>query len=61
MQPIEQSPYVPAKDGSVKLAMWKRIDVVQDVLGEAERAEAKSIGLITTEEYEALVERGHVG
>jgi hypothetical protein len=61
MQPGEQSPYLPAENGSAKLAMWERIDVVQDVLGEADRAEAKCIELITNEEYEALVARGHLG
>ncbi len=61
MRPVEQSPYVPGEDGSVKLALWKRIDVVQDVLTEADRAEAESIGLITTGEYEARVERGDLG
>ena len=45
----------------MKLALWKRIDVVQDVLTEADRAEAESIGLITTGEYEARVERGDLG
>ena len=58
MQPVEQSPYVPAEDGSAKLALWKRIDVVQDVLAAADCAEAESIGLITTEEYETRVARG---
>lgn len=61
MQPVEPSPYVPAEDGSAKLAMWKRIDIVQDVLSEADRAEAQSIGLLTTEEYEARVASGELG
>ena len=61
MQPVEQSPYVPAEDGSVKFALWKRIDVIQDVLNEVDRAEAESIGLITTGEYEARVARGDLG
>ena len=58
MQPVEQSPYVPAEDGSAKFALWKRIDLIQDVLNEADRAEAESLGLITSEEYEARVARG---
>jgi len=58
MQPLEQSPYLPQKDGSVSLALWKRIDILQDVLGAKDRAEAESIGLITVEEYEAYVARG---
>ncbi len=58
MQPVEQSPYVPAEDGSVKLALWKRIDVIQDVLTDLDRTEAEAIGLITTAEYEDYVVRG---
>ena len=60
IQRVEQSPYLPAEDGSATLAMWKRIDIVQDVLCESERAEAQSIGLITVEDYEARVERGEL-
>ncbi|MHC4993448.1 MAG: pyridoxamine 5'-phosphate oxidase family protein [Planctomycetota bacterium] len=58
LDPAERSPYLPAEDGTTKLAMWKRIDVVQEVLCESDRAEARSLGLITVEEYEARVERG---
>ena len=58
MQPLEQSPYLPQKDGLVSLALWKRIDILQDVLGAKDRAEAEPIGLITVEEYEAYVARG---
>ena len=58
MEPVEQSPYVPAGDGSAKLALWKRIDVVQDVLCEADRQEATFLGLITNEDYEARVAKG---
>jgi hypothetical protein len=61
MQLVEQSPYLPRKDGSAQLAMWKRIDIVQDVLTEADRAEAANVGLITPEDYEARVERGELG
>ena len=58
MQGVEQSPYVPADDGTVKFALWKRIDVVQDVLSKDDQVEAVSIGLITAEEYERLIVRG---
>lgn len=58
MQSAEQSPYLPQEDGSAKLALWKRIDLVQDVLSAADQAEANAIGLITAEEYEASVTRG---
>ena len=58
MQPLEQSPYLPGKDGAVSLALWKRVDLIQDVLTAEDRAEAGSLGLITLEEYEAYVARG---
>ena len=58
MSPSEQSPYVPVVDGTAKFALWKRIDVIQDVMSAAENAEAESMGLITIEEYEALVAQG---
>ena len=58
MQPLEQSPYLPGKDGAVSLALWKRVDLIQDALTAEDRAEAESLGLITLEEYEAYVARG---
>ncbi len=58
MQSLEESPYLPGKDGNTALALWKRIDIVQDVLKSQDRAEAESLGLITVEEYEAYVARG---
>ena len=58
MQPLEQSPYLPGKDGAVSLALWKRVDLIQDVLTAEDHAEAESLGLITLEEYEAYVARG---
>jgi predicted pyridoxine 5'-phosphate oxidase superfamily flavin-nucleotide-binding protein len=61
LQPLEQSPYLPADDGSVKLALWKRIDAIQDVLTDADRAAAEALGIITVEDYEARVERGDLG
>ena len=58
MQELEASPYLPGKDGKVSLALWKRVDLVQDVLREEDRAEAKVLGLITIEEYENYVANG---
>lgn len=58
MSMAAQSPYVPNQDGSARLALWKRIDVVQDVINPADRAEAESLGLISVEEYEAMVANG---
>jgi hypothetical protein len=61
MQPVEVSPHVPNPDGSAKIALWKRIDMVQDVLSDADRKGAESIGLISGEEYQDYVSRGDPG
>lgn len=61
MQSVAASPYVPADDGSMKFALWKRIDVIQDVISETDRAEARSQGLITVEDYQARVDSGDLG
>lgn len=61
MQGVEQSPYLPDQEGSSRLALWKRIDLVQDVLNEADQAEAASSGLITVEAYEEMLARGDLG
>ena len=58
MQPIEQSPYIPDATGRFQIALWKRIDLMQDVLTDSDRAEAESLGLITIEDYEARVAAG---
>ena len=58
MNPVEQSPYVPNADGSAKFALWKRIDAIQDVITDADRAEAERVGIITVETYEAHLARG---
>ena len=60
MQLTEASPYLPAEDGTAQLALWKRIDGVQDVLTEQDRSEAELQGLISVEEYDSLVNRGEV-
>lgn len=54
----DQSPYIPAKDGTIPLALWKRVDLVQDVITNKDRAEAESLGIITIDEYEANVANG---
>jgi hypothetical protein len=48
------------EDGSYKLAPWKRIDVLQDVITDSERKEAEALGLITPEEYAEMEGRGEV-
>ena len=60
MTPLEQSPYLPSEDGSVQLALWKRIDAIQDVLPQADRDAASAAGLITTDEYESRLTRGEL-
>ena len=51
MQPVEASPHVPDAQGRSPFALWKRIDVLQDVLTDADRTQAQSLGLITIDEY----------
>ena len=58
MQPLAKSPYLPGEDGKASLALWKRVDLIQDVLRAEDRLEAESLGLITIEEYEACVASG---
>jgi len=38
--------------------LWKRADLVQDVITDEDRKKAESLGLITIEEYEADVASG---
>jgi len=60
MTPMEESPYLPAEDGTARLALWKRIDLMQDVLGDADRARAEEAGLITIQEYGQRVAAGEL-
>jgi hypothetical protein len=53
-----ESPYTPTQDGMIPLALWKRIDLVQDVITDKDRAEAEALGIITIDEYEAYVSAG---
>jgi predicted pyridoxine 5'-phosphate oxidase superfamily flavin-nucleotide-binding protein len=51
--------HVPDAKGCASLPSWKRIDMVQDVLGADERAAVDAAGgTITPEEYEARLARG---
>ena len=58
MDLTEQSPYIPEKDGTIPLALWKRVDLVQDVITDEGREKAESLRFITIEEYEANVASG---
>ncbi|MDH3786425.1 MAG: pyridoxamine 5'-phosphate oxidase family protein, partial [Acidobacteriota bacterium] len=60
MTPTELSTFLPRDDGSYKLAPWKRIDILQEVITDEERAEAAKLGLITAEEYAGMEARGEV-
>lgn len=60
MEPKELSPFLPREDGSYKLAPWKRIDALQDVITESDRNDAEAMGLITAEEYAEMEARGEV-
>lgn len=54
---VETSPYVPAADGSQPLPSWKRIDLMQPVLPEADRV-AIDGETITAEEYAERLANG---
>ena len=60
MSPEQASPYVPNAQGEVPLALWKRVDLLQDVLSEADREQAQQLGLISIEEYESRVAAGRL-
>jgi len=49
------SPAIPKPDGDFPLALWKRIDFLQDVLAERDREQAQIEGVISIETYEALL------
>jgi len=54
---LETSPYVPAADGSQPLPSWKRIDLMQPVLPEADRT-AVDGDTITGDEYAERLANG---
>jgi len=58
MASAESSPHVPDAEGGAKLALWKRIDAMQDVLNPADRESAEAAGLISLQEYQRRVEAG---
>ena len=60
MQKVDSSSYVPDKDGNSRIALWKRIDGMQDVLNAQDRDAAQAAGLITEAEYAAMIGAGEV-
>lgn len=56
---LETSVFAPTANHTPPVASWKRIDLVQDVIPEADKAGvAAAGGTITLEEYEAKVKSG---
>ena len=57
-QRVGQSKYVPVEGKETPLALWKRADIVQEVIKPEERAQAEKEGILTLPEYEARVMSG---
>ncbi len=55
---LNPSRYVPREPGKTPLANWKRIDDIQDILNDSDRAKAKAAGYITMDEYFGMVAAG---
>ena len=56
---IEASPYVPDAEGNTPHPAWKRIDFVQDALGEEDQARTAAVGgPITIDDYGAALASG---
>ncbi len=53
---VEASRFVPRAGSPAPLPDWKRIDMMQDVLSEGDRARAEAAGLITLRQYAELQE-----
>jgi|TARA_B100000315_G_scaffold211516_1_gene208356 hypothetical protein len=60
MRAISTSPHIPDTSGYATPALWKRIDVMQDILSAADAAAAREAGLITEQDYAALLAEGAV-
>ncbi|KQP58803.1 pyridoxamine 5'-phosphate oxidase family protein [Methylobacterium sp. Leaf108] len=55
---LEQNRYVPTPEKETPLALWKRLDMVADVIPDEDRARVATEGRIELPEYEARVARG---
>ncbi|MDL2338620.1 MAG: pyridoxamine 5'-phosphate oxidase family protein [Pseudomonadota bacterium] len=55
---VDSSKYVPQPSRTTPLASWKRLGMVQDVLGAGDRQRAEQEGLIELSDYEQRVARG---
>ena len=54
------SPYIPDKVDESPIALWKRLDVMQDVLNDSDSARALTVGLFSIEAYQQMVSEGDV-
>ena len=52
-QKVDKAEHVPREGLETPLALWKRIDMLQPLLSEADQTRAKAAGYITAEDYEA--------
>ncbi|MGY2047529.1 pyridoxamine 5'-phosphate oxidase family protein [Methylobacterium sp. JK268] len=55
---VAESRYVPRADRETPLAVWKRLDMLQDVLAEPDASRARAEGVIDVEDYTARLLRG---
>lgn len=55
---VEQSRYVPKPDAETPLAQWKRLDMVQEVISDEDRARVAQEGVLDLDAYGAKVMRG---
>ena len=55
---VEQSRYVPRPETETPLAGWKRLDIVQDVIADDDRARAQTEGVLDLDAYGAKLMKG---
>ncbi|WP_019904455.1 pyridoxamine 5'-phosphate oxidase family protein [Methylobacterium sp. 77] len=57
-QKVSQNRYVPTPEKVTPLALWKRLDMVGDVISDEDKARVEEEGKLALSEYEARVARG---
>jgi hypothetical protein len=55
---VDESKYVPRPGKKTPLALWKRLDIVQDVITDEDRVRAEQEGVLDLPTYEAKVSKG---
>lgn len=58
-QKIRHSRYVPRTDCNTPIAEWKRLDLMQDVISEADLKKVQKTGTIQIEEWVEKIKTGH--